>query len=214
MFKRVSILVFFAVSFFCCNSGIVEAGQTWESLSTPPSDSLDAANVKIWIPISHTHTCRTTVSIHDSAGNIIRQLMSEFLKKDYYNIYWDKRNDSGEFMPVGQYDYFIDDCGKKRSGKVTANYKEWELWSNLLPEETNRPYTIGIELLKDSAFVSIEVIARMGNIVAKPFNDSLLIAGKHYLLWNCKGENKIRNGQYRLAITVGDFTYYRRAKVR
>lgn len=214
MIRRIQKPIHLLILFFFLRTGISEAGQTWESLITPPVDSIDAVNVRIWLPIDHSHLCLVTISIVDSSGSKVRLLLSEPLKKDYYNFFWDKRDDSGKFVVEGEYSYIVDDCGKKRSGKIVASYKEWELLSNIVSNEKDMPFMVELELLKDSATVSIEVVGRLGNIVANPISDSLLDAGKHNLRWNHEKGKRIRRGQYTLAITVGDFTYYRKVKVR
>jgi hypothetical protein len=102
-------------------------GQTYQQLTTPPPDSADAANVRVWLALERPNLCRVGVQIVDLRGNAIRNIFDGLLPGGYYNFYWDKRNDLGRYVDTGVYTFKVDDeCSETRRGQVRATYKEWE----------------------------------------------------------------------------------------
>ena len=183
----------------------------WTILTTPPLDSTDAKNCRIWYHVKHSQPCRVTADILDQNGNRIRALFSTLLIAGYYNFYWDKRDDDGRFVEAGKYRYRISDCGQNKTGTVTAIFKRWELLSTLFSAESDLAI-VSVKLLADSAVVSIAVYNMRGENVARPITDTILNSGRHDLKWNIGSE--LRRGEYRLKIMVGDFIYHRKIRIR
>ena len=98
------------------------AGQTLKEIMTPPADSADRENLRIWLPIERRSKCRLTVDIMDDSNHVVRHLVNYLAGRGYHNFYWDKKNDSGTFVDSGTYRYRIDDCGNKKRGQVKVVY--------------------------------------------------------------------------------------------
>lgn len=194
---------------------LTEIGQAadtaWTNLTTPPFDSADAKNCRIWYQVKHSQPCRVSADILDKSGKPTRALFSKLLTAGYYNFYWDKRDDSGRFVEAGEYHYRIRDCGQIKTGKVIATFKKWELLSTLYPAKLDSTF-VTVELLADSAVVSIVVFNKRGEKVARPIVDTLLNSGRHDLWWNNRSE--LNRGEYLLEIMVGDFVYHRKKRIR
>lgn len=194
---------------------IPEIGQAadtaWTNLTTPPFDSADAKNCRIWHQVKHSQPCRVSADILDKNGNRTRALFSKLLTAGYYNFYWNKRDDSGRFVEAGKYQYRISDCGQNKTGTLVATFKKWELLSVLNPAKLDSTF-VSVELLADSAVVSIAVFNKRGEKVARPIVDTLLNSGRHDLWWNNRSE--LSRGEYRLEIMVGDFVYHRKIRIR
>ncbi|MCH8028212.1 MAG: hypothetical protein IID63_08840 [candidate division Zixibacteria bacterium] len=98
------------------------AGQTLKEIMTPPADSADSENLRIWVPVERRSKCRLIIDILDSENQVIRHLVDILAGPGYHNFYWDKKNDSGTFVDSGTYRYRIDDCGNKKRGQVKVAY--------------------------------------------------------------------------------------------
>ena len=185
--------------------------QTWRDLTTPPEDTIEAANTRIWLPIDHKSRCRVTIDISDSTGTKVRTLFDALLGEGYYNFWWNKLNDSMAFVPPGEYDYkVVDQCGGKREGKLTAAYRQWERKCKMqLMTEKNLTGVL-LQLIEDSALVSAVVNTFDGEVRDRPFSDTLLNSGDHKLLWD--PPDSLPPGRYKMTVTVGD--YYQTFLVR
>jgi len=98
------------------------AGQTLKEIMTPPADSADKENLRIWVPVERGSRCRLTVDILDCNNQVVRHLVDLLAGRGYHNFYWDKKDDSGWFVDSGTYRYQIDDCGQKKRGEIRASY--------------------------------------------------------------------------------------------
>ncbi len=98
------------------------AGQTLKEIMTPPADSADRENLRIWVPVERGSRCRLTVDILDCKNQVVRHLVNYLAGRGYHNFYWDKKDDSGAFVDSGTYRYRIDDCGNKKRGQVKVVY--------------------------------------------------------------------------------------------
>ncbi len=191
--------------FWLATSSIGYAGQqAYGDLTTPPADSMEAERVRIWVPIYRQSHCRVTIGILNDSNQVIRHLVERLMSGGYYNFYWDKMDDSGLYVKPGAYAYVVNDCGKKRYGEVVAEFKKWEAASRLYPPMEKWSTKIGLELLEDSALVSIHILNRRGKLMDKPVVDSLMNQGKYEFEWT-PGEN-IRRGIFTLKLFIGDFT--------
>lgn len=218
MFPRVKcfIRVVFVIGIFLAVCGATPAddfrycGQTYEDLKTIPEDSVEAENVRIWIPLERRKTCEVEVYILDEIGNTIRTLFIGDMPEGYYNFYWDKRSDLGRFVEPGVYNYLIKDCSGKREGQVTAAYKEWERACLFYPPISGDTLRIAYEITGDSVPVSLEVLKFPDRPHKLIFKDSLMSKGFYKYEW--KPDSTVRPGWYLINLTVGDFVHS--AKVR
>lgn len=99
------------------------AGQTLIEIMTPPVDSADRENLRIWVPIERGSRCRLKIDILDDSNQVVRHLVNLLAGPGYHNFFWDKKDDSGFFVDSGTYTYLVDDCGKKKSGEFEARFQ-------------------------------------------------------------------------------------------
>lgn len=173
--------------------------------TTPPADSAEAERVRIWVPIHRQSRCRVTVDILNDSNSVVCHLADRLMSQGYYNFYWDKKDDSGEFVRPGEYVFVVNDCGRKSYGEVTAQFQEWERAGRIYPPEEKWSTNVGFELLVDSAVVSVNIYNRRGGLVDNPIVDSLMNRGKYKFEW--LPLEKVPRGIYTLKLTVGDFTH-------
>jgi flagellar hook assembly protein FlgD len=193
--------------------GSASAAQSMKQLMTRPLDTLEAERVRIWIPVERRNACQLTVNISDSSGDVIRHLVDQLVGYGYYNFYWDKKNDNGEFVEPGEYAYASENCGKKRSGVVRAEFKKWERLCRILPMDSSDSASIRFELLADSANVSIKVYNARELLVDSAFTDSLMNRGLHMFSWRATnmmglGGRTVQavGGKYLVHLSIGDYT--------
>jgi hypothetical protein len=177
--------------------------QNLMDLQTAPRDSIDAKNLRIWLPLERQNRCWTKIEIIDDSGRVVRQLLSRMMPKGYYNYYWNKRDDSGKLVDAGVYGYRVTDCGQKYSGKLTVQYREWERKIVAEVEKQRRGEWLWMKLLDDSALVTIEMFDYHWRPVDVPMKDSLMNAGKYRFEW--KPADTVLAGRYHLRLTVGDY---------
>ncbi len=179
--------------------------KTWKELTTPPEDTVEAANRRIWVPVERKNRCRVTIDIFDQKGEKIRTLFDALLGEGYFNFWWDKRDDSLHLVEPGIYDYkVVDLCAKERTGTVIAAYREWERRCRMEVLENKYPRGVILELLEDSAIVSARVLKFNGGPADVPFVDSLMNRGIHRLEWN--PPPSVLPGRYKMMVTVGDYS--------
>jgi len=175
----------------------------FRTLMNPPPDSAEAERVRIWVPQELVVRCRAEVNILDNSGRVIRHLVNQLLYQDYYNFYWDKKDDNGQYVDSGVYKYDVNDCGGNKDGKVEARFKKWELLSRIIPLDTASAGRVDINLLADSALVSIEIRFLTKRVADAPITDSVFMAGNYHFNWI--PAPLTRPGRYRMTVTVGDF---------
>ncbi|HWR82570.1 MAG TPA: hypothetical protein VN285_04650 [Candidatus Deferrimicrobium sp.] len=195
-FAALTALILFATAENCL-------AQT--DITVPPLDSAEAARVRIWVPVSHQNGCRMTITILNDSGRVVRHLLDRLVSAGFFNYYWDKKDDTGGFVQAGEYTYLVDDCGTKRQGIVTAQFREWERDSRVQLLSQYGTVKVELELFRDSALVSLDVYNRRGNRVAGPIADSLMLHGRHELEW--RPPKSALRGRYLLKLTVGDFAH-------
>lgn len=178
--------------------------QNLQQLMSPPNDTVDADNVRIWLPRERRNTCRVTIDILDDSGTVVRHLLNETLPWGYFNFYWDKKDDSGRFVPEGDYRYTIDNCGTERKGQVKATYREGEDLFNVHQEVPGSRGLIPFDILKDSVSVSMMVVSPSGRVVDTIAVDSVMNAGHYEVQWAPVGPTG--PGVLRFEMTVGDFS--------
>lgn len=176
---------------------------TYKELTTPPKDTLDAERVRIWIPQETQSNCRTGIRIFDKSGKKIRNLYNEMLSPSYYNFYWDKKDDSSNFVPEGDYTYTLFSCKLKRTGKLQVIYGKWERFCkiNLLSETQ---MDLEINLFSDSARITIELYYFDGRKVKDLMRDSLVTAKQIHIKPEDMGD--ILSGRYNMKVYVGDYS--------
>jgi hypothetical protein len=153
--------------------------EQWEYLQEPPEDTAEVQNRRIWLAQEQSDTCLMEVSIQDSAGTVVRHFLNRKLGPHYYNVYWDRKDDSGRWVPAGAYKYATNDCGGNRSGKLWVNYRPYETSSFLHIERLADSGLIEFDIPKDSLRVSLGFYDRAGTLLLGPIKDSIMTAGRH-----------------------------------
>lgn len=175
---------------------------SFNSLQQPPADTADARRLRIWLGIDRTSACRVTVDIADSSGYVIRHLLSRLLSTGYYNIYWDKRDDSGHYVAPGRYAVHINDCGKESTAEVEAAYRPFEDLTELAVETSGPDSRIVLELASDPVPVTLRVFTQADEEVARVVTDTVLAPGRHIL--PAIVDNVISQGRYRLRLYINE----------
>ena len=172
------------------------------SLNTIPTDTIQAEERRVWLPMERNNQCRTEVTIYDKSGAKVRTFFSGQLPRGYFNLYWDKRDDSGLWVPSGIYTYKIDDCVVKKNGKVTASYKEGETDLLLFSPQTEGILAVEFELYKDSLPVTLSILNQRGNRIQTIFSDSLMNSGRHHFDWT--PGKRIARGYFLIQVKAGE----------
>jgi flagellar hook assembly protein FlgD len=188
------------------------AAQTLKEKMTPPDDSVERENVRIWVPVERPSSCRLVINIMDSSKQVVRHLLDYVASSGYYNFYWDKRDDSGRQVEPGIYVYEVDDCGTKKKGQLKAEFRKWERESRVQID----PDTTGfvLELLEDSAAVRIEWYDFKNRLKVRLYLDDEMSRGTYHFNWigNREGNNialvpSLRQGFYVQRVKVGEFVH-------
>ncbi len=179
--------------------------QTLMELQTAPQDTIDAQNLRIWLPVERKNRCWLKIEIVDDSNYVVRHLLSRMVAPGYYNYYWNKRDDSGKLVDSGVYTYRVSDCGQKTEGKLTVQYREWERKVVANVENRRSGGFLRLKLLDDSARVTIEMFDYHWRPIDVPIKDSLMNAGKYKFDW--RPADTVLSGRYHLRLTVGDYTH-------
>jgi len=172
-------------------------------LTTPPLDTAEARRVRIWFPIENHNFCQVTVNILNKSNRVICHLIKRQFFRGYYNLYWDKKDDSGRFVEEGKYRYLISYCEHKDIKPIIAQYKKGERECKIeLGKDLKNP-TFNYEIKTDSVIISLAIYNNRGKLVFQPFVDSLVTRGKHTFVWH--PDKDIRAGNYTFKLRVFDF---------
>ncbi|HUV30941.1 MAG TPA: hypothetical protein VMY05_07640 [Acidobacteriota bacterium] len=186
--------------------------QSWGQLTTRPYDTVDAENVRVWLKLEREARCRVTVTIVGARNDTVRHLFSTLMPPGYFNVYWDKMDDSGRFVDTGSYRYVAHDCAGVQGGLLRVIYKDWERSSRLVTDHYPDSGVIGFELLKDSALVTLSIENTVGRFVDSPIADSLMHRGFHSFRW--QPDARVPSGRYTIKLQVGDYLHLGRIRYR
>lgn len=201
MFKIIGI---FVSGFLWCQGLAGLNAQDLKALQTPPADSADAENLRIWYSIERKSYCQFTLEIYTLSQKKIRQLLNQPLNAGYYNFYWDKKDDSGRYVVPGTYLYKLVDCSKIKYGNLKVAYRKGENTSSFYPDSTGENFKVGFELLEDSARVSLRIYNNVEVLKEEPIVDSLMFGGRYSYTWH--PEEKINPGIYIFRLQVDDYS--------
>ncbi|MBI5267470.1 MAG: hypothetical protein HY851_09590 [candidate division Zixibacteria bacterium] len=176
----------------------------WKKLSRPPADTIDAQNLRIWFAPRQDGNCRVRINVVDSAQTPRRQVLNKLLKQGYYNLYWDKRDDSGRLVEPGRYRYIATSgCGYRYEGKLTVSYRQWERALHLTPDTTGDSAVVVLQV--DSSRIPVTMWVQTPDSVVV---DTLCVSrafpvGIHRLTW--APERQLALGEYVVRLTAGDY---------
>jgi hypothetical protein len=160
------------------------AAPASDGLRQPPGDTLEAARVRIWIPVENGNRCRAVVQIHDSTDRVVRNLLDGLLTRGYHNFYWDKLDDSDQFVPPGHYQYQAAVCGKVHEGMLQAVYLPGELESEVHLVDSLSAARFEWQLKTDSAIINAFVENSRGVFIDSVFSNYRAYKGQYDLEWS------------------------------
>jgi len=187
-------------------------GQSYKDLTTRPRDTVEAENVRVWLPLERPNRCVVEVNIIDFRGRPVRQLFMGTLERGYYNFYWDKKDDSGRFVPEGGYFYDMKDCRRKDRWPLTVMYRPFEQYCLFYPPDDGESPHVRWELTRDSVPISLEVLRSNEKLFFAKFMDSLMMRGAYEYRW--VPDSTIKPGIFYIRLTVGEVEYLTKTRVK
>lgn len=166
----------------------------------------DSMSCRIWFEITHAQRCRVSVTIFDLSGAKVRTYLDKPLGKGVYNFYWDKLDDSGAFVPEGNYRAVIDDCGRQTYENLTIRYLDGERELRIIPLPLAVGSAFQFIVLADSVRVDGEIINYADSVVDRPLLNACLNQGVHQFRWQPQTSQEA--GKYTFRVTVGSFIHY------
>jgi len=151
----------------------------WGSIYDAPTDSSQMENRRVWLAQENVEDCRIQVEILDSTGRVVRHFLDSLMRRKYYNLYWDCRDDQAQLVPPGEYTYRANDCGGNRDGKLRVEYQPYELEAELDVSQLVDSGLIRFVIPEDSLKVNMTVIDRRGLKLHTLITDSIMTAGPH-----------------------------------
>ena len=185
----------------------------WKILSHRPVDTSDIDNVRIWFSPSNQGSCRFKIWIADSSMAMTRHVIDKMLSHGYYNLYWDKRDDSGRLVPPGKYRYFVrSECGHDTQGKLIVTYKKWERALHFSVDSSSDTAAVFLQVDSARTKVSLRVTTLDSTQVGTLCRDSVFRIGTHRLVWMPK--EQLARGEYIVWLNAGDYVTERRVKLK
>ena len=174
MFVRIVIIL--SVLFLVIQA---RAQESLPQLMQIPNDTLDMANMRIWIPVERYPKERVKIDIRARSGMLTRHFFQGEMPKGYHNFYWDKKDDSGLYVPEGVYRFQARIGRESRFGELTVQYRRGERESEVYSVGEKRPLEMNYVLKDDTARVTITVLNPRGDTLAIPISDSLMKKGTY-----------------------------------
>lgn len=200
--KRTLIQSIVLILLIVAVAGAVGAGQTYEELIVWPKDPDEAQRVRIWLGLERKSNCRVTVDILDENGEPIRHVLDRLMRFGYYNLYWDKKDDSGRYVDPGVYTVLITDCGRSKYATVEAAYRPWERWSGLEVVGEKAAPVFRLTLDKDSAEARLVMTNVRDDTIAVAMEDTLLSAGVYDIPF--PDDKSIVSGVYLIKLLINE----------
>lgn len=206
-----------AIVFTCVNTPVNAGGpmgkNNWERLSRPPHDSVQARDTRIWFGPQYQGKCRTQIEILDTTKTVVRHITDEMLGKGYYNLYWDKKDDSGRFVTRGLYYYRITSgCMPELLRKLWASYRPFERVVQLRVDTTDLDAAATIVVDTPAVRLSLDVFGLHGQLVDSLCPDTVLHAGSHRIVWRPSFHAAL--GEYYLRMKVEDYITEEKIRLR
>ena len=177
------------------------AQSLYRDISQRPTDSVNAESMRIWIPVSRVQAM-VEVTIYDDSMRVVRHLLKSLLKKGYHNIYWDKKDDSGFYVPASAYWYELNNGGEIERKPITVRYRTGEN-SLLLLSSSPDSQTATMAVVTDSARLTIEIYDVRKRLKDIPILDSLFVRGEYS--WQWLPPDSVYYGRYTAVFIIGEF---------
>ena len=182
------------------------SAETFRELQEIPKDSINAETMKIWIPVE-SDVCQVTVKILDKENNLIKMLLDRNIRQGYYNIFWDKKDDSGNYVDTGIYNLAIISCNFRKISQIDVRYQKGENSVSFDLDKKTHPPGLICTLFADSSTLSVAVLNSRGFLVTELVTDSLYITrSEPHFLWSPR--LNIPSGDYRYQVKVNEFVHY------
>lgn len=175
---------------------------TFKELQVIPYDTTNAQSMKIWFPV-RAENCDVKLSILDQNYKQVRLLIKQSIRNGYYNIYWDKKDDSGRFVQEGMYKVATISCDYKRLEPITVSYTSGENLAYITANDDIQNPSVTIQLLDDSLHLSIDVLNRVKNYNSTIVSDSLTLRGD--VTFNWVPSEVTPTGNYYYKVKVNNF---------
>ena len=183
----------------------LSSAQSFHDLRQIPRDTLTAQQSKIWIPVEFK-SCSVTVKILDNENNLIRNLVSQKLYQGYYNIYWDKKNDSGLFVTDTSYKIALIACDHRKIYPIEVTYQKGENAALITAGTDDKTPALQVDFLIDSVIASLEIYNRRDILVDSIFSDSIYNNGLVTIPWN--PSPRIPSGNYFYKLTLNGYAHW------
>ncbi|MBU0982670.1 MAG: hypothetical protein KKA42_02285 [candidate division Zixibacteria bacterium] len=209
------------ILFYFVSAAIVPSGaqaqrshdrNDWKDLSVQPVDSAEAERTRIWLAQEQDNVCRMIVLIYDGRGRLVRNFLNLPLTPGYYNLYWDKKDDSGRLVEPGEYYFKTNPCGGDRRGTVTAFYVRGENTSSLSLDRFTTERTIVFEIEQDTALVTLEVLDRRNDAIVTLLDTVALAPGTYEEVF--EPTRAQWRPLYTVRLTVDEYVHVQQGKLR
>ncbi|MBD3331366.1 hypothetical protein GF356_00830 [candidate division GN15 bacterium] len=177
-------------------------------LQTPPADPDEAERLRIWIPATKNTRCRMTIEIRDGRNQPVRELVNELISPGYYNYYWDKKDDSGQWADTGRYLAVADICGDKRYSDVYVEYVPGERAIQTEAVGGENRDTLVYRVATDSTPVRIGIYDLGGKAMAEAVVDTMLPAGEYRLSLQPEWVVPKVETRYEIRLLVREYVHY------
>ena len=197
-------------------SPVLSAGDfrsNWERLSHPPFDSVQARDTRIWFGLHHEGRCRVRVQVLDTAQNVVRQVTDTMLTRGYFNLYWDKRDDSGSYVVRGLYFYrAVSGCAPEAKGKLWASYRPFERVVRMMVDTADKEAAFSVVVDTPAVRVSLDVYTIQGTLIDSLCPDTVLTSGSHRFVWQPPYGTAL--GFYCIRMNVEGFVVQEKVRLR
>ena len=182
----------------------LSSAQSFRDVSRIPPDSMNAETMRIWIPVT-MRQAMVTVTLFDGNEKLVRNLLKASMIKGYYNIYWDKKDDSGNFVEPGDYFYALNIAGQIERKPISVAYQPGENCVNI---RTANADSMRVDFSIDCAEtpVSFELYDIRDRLKDIPIKDSVFTKGRHS--WQWQPSDSVYYGKFTLQIKSGEFVNY------
>lgn len=136
---------------------------------------------RIWHEIGRSNPCRVEVTIFSMAGKRVRNYFSGILGGGIYNWYWNALDDSGRFVPPGEYRAVLFDCQKQFLQHLEIAYAPDE--RDLIVPDTFLSLARGIPIrvVADSLRLNVSLRAVDNEFTYQQLPDTQLAKGDHLI---------------------------------
>lgn len=216
MLKYRNILGLAIIFTSCLGPARAEDGDAqggWERFSRPPLDSTSARDTRIWFGVAHSGKCRIRVEILDTSQTVVRHMSDQLMGSGYYNMYWDKKDDSGRFAPKGLYYYrILSGCAPEMKRKLWAGFVPFERVVRLLVDTADREAAATLVVDTPAVRLSLDVYTQQGLLVDSLCPDTVLNAGQHRIVW--KPQYGTALGEYWVRLKAESFMTEEKIRLR